>query len=102
MRKIWYHLISFRCEGKYLILRTLSSLFVSSWRFGTQACKANSKCGRTSDLYSCIMLDSFLNVKVLFIRPSILFALFTVAVHCLDGSISLLMMTPKSFSSVTT
>ena len=72
MRKAWCHWVLFRSEGTYKValLCTLSSLFLSFWRYGAQDSIAYFKFGWTSDLLSCIMLDSFLKVEVLFIRPN--------------------------------
>ena len=65
------------------------NIFLEIWYLESQASIVYSKYRHTSDLLSCIMLDLFLNVKVLFIRHNILFVLFT-ATTCLDGFILLI------------
>src|SRR6218665_3562823 len=72
---------------------------VSCLKYGLQACTQYSRCGLTSDLYSLSTTSCSLLTIVLLIIPSILFPLFAVSMHCLDGFVVLCMIPPRSLSS---
>src|SRR6218665_2371542 len=76
-----------------------SNVLMSCLKYGLQACTQYSRCGLTSDLYSLSTTSCSLLTIVLLIIPSILFPLFAVSMHCLDGFVVLCMIPPRSLSS---